>query len=62
MTLIYIGYTGKANSCMGAWVPIVSNHCPLGVFKFFTEKKSMRVCKRGGGSAIERGSESATMM
>jgi hypothetical protein len=66
MTLIYIGYTGKAKSCIGGWVPIESIHSPLGFLKFFTEKKSLRVCKRagrgGGHRAIERGSESATMM
>jgi hypothetical protein len=67
MTLIYIGYTGKAKSWIGGWVPIVSIHSPLSVFKFLQRKKNMRVCKRGrrGGGrprAIEWGSESATMM
>ncbi len=44
------GYTGRAKSCKGVWVPTVSIHSQLSVLKLVYRGV-------GGHSAIERGSE-----
>ena len=33
------GYTGKAKSCVEAWVPTVSIHRPLSFYDFFKKKQ-----------------------
>ena len=33
------GYTGKAKSCVDAWVPTVSIHRPLSFYDFFKKKQ-----------------------
>jgi hypothetical protein len=33
------GYTGKAKSCIGAWVPAVSIHRPLSFYDFLEKQK-----------------------
>jgi hypothetical protein len=43
------GYKGKAKSCRGAWVRIVSIHSLLSVKKIFTEKKKHESLYTGGG-------------
>ncbi len=44
------GYTGKANSCKGAWVPTVLIHRPISFLKFtLKEKKKLTRIVYGRG-------------
>ncbi len=39
------GYTGKANSCVEAWVPTVSIHRPLSFYDFLKSRKKIIISR-----------------
>jgi hypothetical protein len=57
------GYTGKAKSCIEAWVPAVSIHRPLSFYDFLKKQKKNNYkqiyigVKKGGAPCRERGGE-----
>ncbi len=57
------GYTGKAKSCVEAWVPTVSINRPLSFYDFFLKQKKNYYnqlyigVKKGGTVQGERGRE-----